>query len=333
MRIIVNGETRECKSPLTVSDLVADLNLTGAWLAIAIRGNVVPRDRWVETGLQENDEVDIVRAVGGGSQEADDPLVLGGRTFYSRLFCGTGKFSTMDQMVAAHAAAGTEMVTVAIRYMDLNAPGGGDILSHLDLNKVQLLPNTAGAYTAEHAVTMARLAREATGTNWIKLEVIGDQETLLPDLGGTLQAAAQLVKEGFVVLPYTTADLITCLRLEDMGCAAVMPLASPIGTGQGLTDWSSIRRVVERVKIPVVVDAGIGCATDASQAMEIGASAVLVNTAIARAADPVLMAEAMKYGVWAGRRSHLAGRIAKTAAANPSSPTTGVPGRKAGEVE
>jgi thiazole synthase len=328
---------------LPVTGLVEHLGLGDAHLAIAVGDKVITRDHWADTELREGDVVEIVRAVGGGSQEADeDVLVLGGRAFRSRLFCGTGKFRTMQEMVLAHEAAGTEMVTVAVRYMDFNAPSGGDILGNLNLKKVQLLPNTAGAYTAEQAIKMAHLAREATGTNWIKLEVIGDQATLLPDLEGTLMAARQLVKDGFIVLPYTTSDLITALRLEDAGCAAVMPLAAPIGTGQGLTDWTAIRRVIDRVKVPVVVDAGIGCATDAAQAMEMGAAAVLVNTGIAKASSPVMMAEAMKYGVLAGRKGYLAGRIPKVTAAAPSSPVAGVPQaptpapasiRKSGEVE
>lgn len=346
MRILLNGKPRELPGPMTVQELLQHLDLGAAAVAVAVGNDVILREQWADTRVWPGDQVEIVRAVGGGAPDgrwsgpdpyvpAADPLVIAGRTFTSRLFCGTGKFRTVAEMQAAHARAGTELVTVAIRYMDFDAPGGGDILRHLDLGRYHLLPNTAGAYTADQAVKMAHLARAATGTNWIKLEVIGDPQTLLPDLQGTLEAARRLVQDGFVVLPYTTADLITCLRLAELGCPAVMPLASPIGSGQGLVDWTAIRRVVERVPVPVVVDAGIGCPTDACQAMEMGAAAVLINTAIARAENPALMAEAMRWAVLAGRQGYLAGRMPR-AEASPSSPTAGVPqagGRRPGEVE
>ncbi|WP_423219251.1 thiazole synthase [Thermaerobacter marianensis] len=254
-----------------------------------------------------------------------DPLVIAGRAFRSRLFVGTGKYRDTATMVAALERSGTEMVTVAIRAMNLDAPDGGDILAHVDTRRYHLLPNTAGATTADQAVAIAHLAREALGTPWIKLEVIGDPRTLLPDLQATLEATRRLVRDGFVVLPYCTSDLITCLRLEDAGAAAVMPLAAPIGTGQGMLDWAGIRRVIERVSVPVVVDAGLGVPSDAAMAMELGASAVLVNTAIARAQNPPLMAEAFKWGVLAGRQAFLAGRMPPQNEASPSSPTEGVP--------
>lgn len=215
------------------------------------------------------------------------------------------------------------MVTVAVRYMDLS--GERSILQALDLSRYRLLPNTAGATTAAEAVKMARLAREATGTEWLKLEVIGDKETLWPDTAATVEATKLLVEEGFVVLPYTSPDLIAAIRLEEAGAATVMPLASPIGSGQGMPDWSSIHRIAERISIPVVVDAGIGVPSDAALSMELGADAVLVNTAIAKAEDPIRMAEAMKLGVKAGRLSHLAGRMPVSQIASPSSPTKGVP--------
>lgn len=336
MRILLNGEAREVADAARLTDLVAELGLSGQAIAIAVNDDVVDRADWSGCALQPGARVEIVRAMTGGSGEAGDSLVIAGRSFSSRLFLGTGKYRTPAEMVEALERSGTEMVTVAIRYMDLSGGGQDDILKHLDLKRLQLLPNTAGAYTAEQAVKMARLARAATGTNWIKLEVIGDQATLLPDLEGTLAAARQLVQEGFVVLPYTTADLITCLRLEEAGCPAVMPLAAPIGTGQGLVEWTSIQRVIQRVKVPVIVDAGIGCATDACRAMEMGAAAVLVNTAIARAENAPLMAQAMAGAVVAGRQGFLAGRMPVYAQANPSSPVSGVPAapiRQPGEVE
>lgn len=334
MRIVVNRREIEVPGPLTVAELLAHLGQSDARVAVAVGDEIVSRDAWAHVRIEEGQHVEIVRAIGGGAPNwagrepydpADDPLVIAGRTFRSRLFVGTGKYSDPATMQAALERSGTEMVTVAIRYMDFSDPKGGDILAHLDLSRYHLLPNTAGAYTVEDAVKMARLAREATGTNWIKLEVIGDRDTLLPDLQGTLEATRRLVAEGFVVLPYTTADLVTCLRLEEAGAAAVMPLASLIGSGQGLVDWTSLRRVIERVRVPVVVDAGLGSPTDAAHAMELGAAAVLINTAIARARVPALMAEAMRWAVLAGRQGFLAGRMPRLEGASPSSPVTGVP--------
>lgn len=311
-------------------------------VVVAVNGDVVPRAQWASHELKEGDVVEVVHAVAGGQEaagrdpaeravggaaagwEAEDPLVIAGRSFRSRLMVGTGKYSSPEVMVAALEASGAEVVTVAIRYMDLDQPGGGSILQHLDLRRYTLLPNTAGATTAEQAIRMARLAREATGTNWIKLEVIGDPTTLWPDVAATVEAAKVLVKEGFVVLPYTSPDLVTALRLEDAGCATVMPLASLIGSGQGFIDWVSIRRIVERVQVPVVVDAGLGTPSDAALAMELGAAAVLINTAIARAQDPVRMAAAMRLGVLAGRQGFLAGPMRRRWEAEASSPTTGV---------
>jgi thiazole synthase len=254
----------------------------------------------------------------------DQPLVIAGRVFRSRLFLGTGKYTSPEIMQEALARSGTEMVTVAIRYMDLEAGGGGAILPYIDRTRYWLLPNTAGALTVQQAVRMAELAREVTGTNWIKLEVIGDPNTLWPDVAGTVEATRILVREGFVVLPYTSPDIVTALRLEEAGAATVMPLASLIGSGQGFNDWINVRRIVERVSVPVVVDAGIGVPSDAALAMELGADAVLVNTAIAKAQDPPLMAEAMRLAVEAGRAGYLAGPMPRQEGASPSSPVTGV---------
>lgn len=290
-------------------------------VVVAVNGDVVRREEWDSHRIEEGDEVEIVHAVAGGGGE--DELVIAGERFSSRLFLGTGKYEDTETMSAALTASGTEMVTVAIRYMDLS--GDRSILQELDLSRYRLLPNTAGATTVEQAVKMARLAREATGTNWLKLEVIGDQKTLWPDTQATVEATKILVDEGFVVLPYTSPDLVAAVRLEEAGAATVMPLASPIGSGQGMPDWAGIRRIVERISGPVVVDAGIGVPSDAALAMELGADAVLVNTAIAKAEDPPRMAEAMKLGVKAGRLAYLAGRMPVSPAAHPSSPTKGVP--------
>ncbi|QYJ15389.1 Thiazole synthase [Rubrobacter xylanophilus DSM 9941] len=301
--------------------LLEERRLPDKAIVVAVNGEVVRREEWDSRVLSEGDEVEIVHAVAGGSGE--DELEIAGVRFSSRLFVGTGKYEDTQTMREALERSGTEMVTVAVRYMDLS--GERSILQELDLSRYRLLPNTAGATTAEQAVKMARLAREATGTNWIKLEVIGDQKTLWPDTAATVEATETLVKEGFVVLPYTSTDLVAAIRLEEAGAATVMPLASPIGSGQGMPDWASIQRIVERISVPVVVDAGLGVPSDAAFAMELGADAVLVNTAIARAQDPPRMAEAMKLGVRAGRLAYLAGRMPVSRYAVPSSPTRGVP--------
>ena len=254
----------------------------------------------------------------------DTPFVLGGRTFQSRLLVGTGKYSSPQAMVAAIEASGAEVVTVAVRRVDLDRSREQSLLHHLDPKRFFLLANTAGCYSAEEAVRYARLAREAGFNDFVKLEVIGDQETLLPDVTGLLEAARILVKEGFKVLAYTNEDLITALRLEDAGCAAVMPLASPIGSGLGLLNPVSVRTIKRRLTVPVIVDAGVGTASDACVTMEQGVDGILMNTAIAAAQDPVRMAHAMRLAVEAGRAAFLAGRMAKREVAMPSSPTEGM---------
>ncbi len=328
MQLIVNGETYEwagAPQRATLAELLAARGVRPDHVAVAVRGDIVPRDRWTDTLLAEGDEVEVVRAVAGGQGDGDEPLVIGGRALTSRLFLGTGKYPSLDVARAAIAASGTELVTVAIRYMDFGEGGaGGSILDEVDRGRVGLLPNTAGATTAAQAVRMANLARAALGTNWIKVEVIGDGPTLWPDTAATVEATRELVAQGFVVLPYTSPDPVVAMRLEEAGAATVMPLASPIGSGQGVRDWEGIARIVMRVKVPVVVDAGIGAPSDAALAMELGAAAVLCNTASARAGDPVAMAAAMRLAVEAGRMALRAGRIPKSAEASPSSPTAGV---------
>jgi thiazole synthase len=264
----------------------------------------------------------------GNHHPADrDPLLLAGRSFRSRLLLGTGKYRDFDQMNAALAASGTEIVTVALRRVDLTA-GKANLLAALDPKRYLLLPNTAGCYTADEAIRTCRLARELGMTELVKLEVIGDPKTLFPDVEQTLVAARVLVKEGFVVLPYITDDPIACQRLADIGCAAVMPLAAPIGSGLGIRNPYNLRIILETVKIPVIVDAGVGTASDAAVALELGCDAVLMNTAIAGAQDPVLMAEAMRLGVEAGRKAFRAGRMARRLYANASSPQGGLVGSR-----
>ncbi len=254
----------------------------------------------------------------------DDVLEIAGKQFRSRLLMGSGKFRTAEEMRDAYAAADAEIVTVAIRRLDLDDPSKKTLLDEIDWNKYTILPNTAGCYTVEDAIRTARLGRELTGSNWVKLEVIADPKYLWPDPIGTLDAARKLVDEGFVVLPYTTDDPTLAKLLEEAGCATVMPMGSPIGSGQGIPYFGRIRVIVEQASVPVVVDAGLGVPSDAAIAMELGADACLVNTAIAEAGNPALMAEGFAEGVRAGRKSFLAGRILKKAYASASSPLEGV---------
>ena len=253
-----------------------------------------------------------------------DPLLIAGRTFGSRLVVGTGKYPSHAVMTPAHEASGTEMVTVAVRRVDLRATGPASLLSWIDTTRVFILPNTAGCYTADDAVRTARLAREAGLSNWIKLEVIGDERTLFPDNEALLEATRMLVKEGFVVLPYTNDDPIACRKLEDAGAAAVMPLGAPIGSGLGIQNPNNLLIIKEQAGVPVIVDAGVGTASDAAIAMELGVDGVLMNTAIAGAADPAMMAGAMKRAVEAGRMAFLAGRIPRKRYASASSPVEGL---------
>jgi thiazole synthase len=253
-----------------------------------------------------------------------DPFVLAGREFQSRLVVGTGKYSSHAVMQAAHVASGTEMVTVAVRRVDLSARGAESLLSWIDRSRIFLLPNTAGCYTADDAVRTARLAREAGLSHWIKLEVIGDERTLFPDNEQLLVATRTLVAEGFVVLPYTNDDPIVCRKLEEAGAAAVMPLGAPIGSGLGIQNPENLRIIKEQTSIPVIVDAGVGTASDVAIAMELGADAVLLNTAIAGATDPVMMASAMRHAVEAGRLAYRAGRIPRKRYATASSPVEGL---------
>jgi thiazole synthase len=256
-------------------------------------------------------------------------LTIADRTFGSRLILGTGKYPDFATMRACHEAGATEMVTLAIRRVNLAAERSGgaesqNILDFIDTTKVQLLPNTAGCYTAEDAVLTARLARELLDTPWLKLEVIGDPDTLFPDAEGTLEAARELVRDGFIVLPYVSDDPVLCKRLADIGCAAVMPLAAPIGSGLGIRNPTNLAIIIEQARVPVIVDAGVGTASDVAFAMELGADAVLLNTAVAGAKDPVAMATAMRLGVEAGFLARHAGRIPRKLYATASSPIDGL---------
>jgi len=254
-----------------------------------------------------------------------DHLVIAGRVFQSRLIVGTGKYRSFQEMARAHAASGAEMVTVAVRRVNLTDKSKESLIDYIDREKIFILPNTAACYTADEAIRTARLAREVGLSNWIKLEVIGDQQTLFPDTEQLIEATRVLVKEGFVVLPYTNDDLIAARRLIDAGAAAVMPLAAPIGSGLGIQNPANLRILRERItEVPMIVDAGVGTASDAAVAMELGADGVLMNTAIAEAEDALLMAEAMRDAVSAGRKAYLAGRMPRRLYASASSPMSGV---------
>jgi thiazole synthase len=256
-----------------------------------------------------------------------DDLVIAGKTFSSRLIVGTGKYPSPAIMVRAHEASGADMVTVAVRRVNVSDRTKESLLDYIDESKFFVLPNTAGCYTADEAVRTARLGREAGLSHWVKLEVIGDERTLFPDNEALIEATRVLVKEGFVVLPYTNDDPIACRKLEEAGAAAVMPLGAPIGSGLGIQNVNNIRIIREFSKVPVIVDAGVGTASDAALAMELGADGVLMNTAIAGAQDPVAMAEAMKLAVRAGRLAYRAGRIPRKMYASASSPVEGLVGR------
>jgi thiazole synthase len=256
-----------------------------------------------------------------------DSLIIAGREFRSRLIVGTGKYPSFPVMREAHEASGADMVTVAVRRVDLNARGPENLLDHIDASRIFILPNTAACYSVDEAVRTARLGREAGLSHWVKLEVIGDEKTLFPDTEGLLAATRILVKEGFVVLPYTTDDVVVAKKLEDAGAAAVMPLGAPIGSGLGIQNRVNLQLVREAIRVPLIVDAGVGTASDAAVAMELGADGVLMNTAIALAKDPRLMASAMRKAVEAGREAYLAGRMPRRLYASASSPLDGVVGR------
>jgi thiazole synthase len=334
LRITVNGEPRTASPGTTVASLIADLGMDAARVAVERNQDVVPRRTWAEVVLGDGDKVEIVAFIGGGSGEpprgggsgaapADDPLVIGGRTFKSRLLVGTGKFATIEQGREAILRSGAEIVTVALRRVDLT-PGKPNVLDTIDRARHTLLPNTAGCYTAEEAVRTCRLARELGMADMVKLEVIGDQRTLFPDGTATLEAAKILVKDGFTVLPYCMDDPVLAKKLADVGCAAVMPLAAPIGSGLGIRNPYNLRIILESARVPIIVDAGVGTASDAAVALELGCDGVLMNTAIAGARDPLMMAEAMRDAVIAGRKAFRAGRIPRKLYATASSPESGL---------
>jgi thiazole synthase len=331
MRIELNGKPHELRDGTTLADAVreAGAEREARGVAVALDGEVIPRGEWAATPLADGQKVEVLAAIQGG-QEADlatdasaEPWSFGGREWTSRLIAGTGGFRSLQQMESALVASGAEIVTVALRRIDPAAKGS--VLDVLDRLGLAALPNTAGCYTARDAVRTARLAREAFETDWIKLEVIGDDRTLFPDAVELLNAAETLVGEGFTVLPYTNDDPILARRLEELGCAAVMPLGSPIGSGAGIRNPYNIAIIAERAAVPVVLDAGIGTASDAALAMELGCDAVMVASSIFGAKDPVAMATAMRRAVEAGHAARRAGRIPRRTHAEASTPEQGLP--------
>ncbi|HVY96190.1 MAG TPA: sulfur carrier protein ThiS [Solirubrobacterales bacterium] len=325
MRIELNGEERELQGAPTLADAVraSGAGSDARGVAVALDGEVVPRGEWEATVLREGQSVEVLAAIQGGAPELDDAWELGGRQWSSRLIAGTGGFRSLEQMEAALAAAGTEIVTVALRRIDPAAEGS--VLDVADRLGLFVLPNTAGCYTARDAVRTAKLAREAFQTDWIKLEVIGDDRTLYPDAVELLDAAEQLVADGFTVLPYTNDDPILARRLEEAGCAAVMPLGSPIGSGAGIRNPYNVAIIAERAGVPVILDAGVGTASDAALALELGCDAVLAASAIFGAEDPAAMARALRLAVEAGHAAHRAGRIPQRTHAEASTPYQGLP--------
>ena len=323
MDVLVNGERRSFDEALTVDAFLVGLGLDPAKVAVKRNREIVPRSTFASVTLDAGDELEIVHFIGGGAGD-DDPLVIAGRTFSSRLIVGTGKYADYAQNAAAAEAAGAQIVTVAVRRVNIATPGQPMLVDFLDPKRFTYLPNTAGCFTGEEAVRTLRLAREAGGWTLVKLEVLGDRKTLYPDMPETLRAAQMLVKEGFEVMVYCSDDPIYARRLEEAGCCAIMPLAAPIGSGLGIQNPVNIRLIIEQAKVPVLVDAGVGTASDAAIAMELGCDGVLMNTAIAEAKDPIMMARAMKLAVEAGRLAYRAGRMAKRRYADPSSPLAGL---------
>jgi thiazole synthase len=324
--IKLNGEPRQVAGGTSIAALVADiLGLDPTRVAVERNREIAARSGWGETVLADGDELEIVHFVGGGDAlPPDDSWTVAGRTFRSRLIVGTGKYRDFAQNAAAVEASGAEIVTVAVRRVNVSDRSQPLLTDFIDPTKIAYLPNTAGCFTAEEAIRTLRLAREAGGWNLVKLEVLADPKTLYPDVVETIRATQALVRDGFDVMVYTTDDPVVAKRLEEAGACAIMPLGAPIGSGLGIQNRITIRLIVEQAKVPVLVDAGVGTASDAAIAMELGCTGVLMNTAIAEAKDPVRMARAMKAAVQAGRDAYLAGRMGVRRYADPSSPLAGL---------
>ena len=324
MNVTINGEERSFSNGLTLEALLSELGIDPRKVAVERNLEIVSKSTYGETEITDGDKLEVVHFIGGGMSQENDSFEVAGRTFTSRLLVGTGKYKDFEETKIAIEASGAEIVTVAVRRVNVSDPSQPMLVDYVDPKKYTYLPNTAGCFDADSAVRTLRLAREAGGWDLVKLEVLGDQKTLYPNMPATLKAAEELIKEDFKVMVYCSDDPIMAKELEDMGCVAIMPLGSLIGSGLGILNPVNIRLIKENAKVPVLVDAGVGTASDAAVAMELGCDGVLMNTAIAGAGDPIKMAEAMKLAVEAGRLSYLAGRMPKKMYADPSSPLAGL---------
>ncbi|MDP3550743.1 MAG: sulfur carrier protein ThiS [Novosphingobium sp.] len=327
LSLTVNGDPRRA-APGSIADLVRSLDLEPTKVAVERNGEIVPRSTLANVQIADGDVLEIVHFVGGGQTDVtdlnEDTWTVAGRTFRSRLIVGTGKYKDFEQNAAAVDASGAEIVTVAVRRVNVSDPKAPMLTDYIDPKKITYLPNTAGCFTAEDAIRTLRLAREAGGWDLVKLEVLGEARTLYPNMIETIRATEVLAKEGFLPMVYCVDDPIAAKQLEDVGAVAVMPLGAPIGSGLGIQNRVTIRLIVEGAKVPVLVDAGVGTASEAAVAMELGCDGVLMNTAIAEAKDPIRMARAMKFAVQAGRDAYLAGRMQTRKYADPSSPLAGL---------
>ena len=327
MHVTINGEERAFAAPMSVEALLKELGIDPRKVAVERNLEIVPKSTYDEVIVQGGDRLEVVHFIGGGSGEAqmdEDFFEVAGRKFHSRLLVGTGKYKDFEETARAIEASGAEIVTVAVRRVNLTDPSQPMLVDYVSPRKYTFLPNTAGCYTAEDAVRTLRLAREAGGWDLVKLEVLGDQKTLYPNMPETLKAAEALIKDGFKVMVYCSDDPIQAKTLEQMGCVAIMPLGSLIGSGLGIVNPINVRLIKESVAVPVLVDAGVGTASDAAVAMELGCDGVLMNTAIAGAKNPIKMARAMKLAIEAGRLAYQAGRMPKKLYADPSSPLAGL---------
>ena len=323
LSITLNGELRTVRAGISIAELAGDIGLDPAKVAVERNLEIVPRSTLAGVLIADGDQIEIVHFVGGGQAEADTWTVAG-RTFTSRLIVGTGKYKDFAQNAAALVASGAEIITVAVRRVNIADPEAPMLTDFIDPKKYTYLPNTAGCFTADDAIRTLRLAREAGGWDLVKLEVLGEARTLYPDMRETLKATEILVKEGFKPMVYCVDDPIAAKQLEEAGAVAVMPLGAPIGSGLGIQNRVTIRLIVEGAKVPVLVDAGVGTASDAAVAMELGCDGVLMNTAIAEAKDPIAMAKAMRLAVESGRLAYNAGRMGRRMYADPSSPLAGL---------
>lgn len=321
--LVVNGDARRTAAT-TIADLVRELGLKPEKVAVEHNGEIAPRSTLEKAPLADGDQLEIVHFVGGGSGATDDGWEVAGHRFNSRLIVGTGKYKDFAQNAEAVEASGAEIVTVAVRRVNISDPSQPVLMDYIDPKKITYLPNTAGCFTAEDAIRTLRLAREAGGWDLVKLEVLGEAKTLYPNMVETIRACEVLANEGFKPMVYCTDDPIAAKQLEEAGAVAVMPLGAPIGSGLGIQNQVTIRLIVEGANVPVLVDAGVGTASDAAVAMELGCDGVLMNTAIAEAKDPIRMARAMKLAVEAGREAYLSGRMGRRKYADPSSPLAGL---------